>query len=226
MLQRILQNHVLANLMFVLVMIMGASSYLLMPREQRPGININWVNITTIYPGASAPDVEKQVTNILEDAIRQVADIKFVSSSSREGISSIIVRFEEISERTFDKRVADLRREIEGADDGLPDAARNPFIFELTTDNAFPTATIVISSVADDENLRRQANLIKQDIEQIKGVSNVLDNGLSDPEIHIIFNPELLERYGISPISLADTIRFYYKDTSVGSLDVAKTTGQ
>ncbi len=222
MLQRILQNHVLANLMFVLVMIMGASSYLLMPREQRPGININWVNITTIYPGASAPDVEKQVTNILEDAIRQVADIKFVSSSSREGISSIIVRFEEISERTFDKRVADLRREIEGADDGLPDAARNPFIFELTTDNAFPTATIVISSVADDENLRRQANLIKQDIEQIKGVSNVLDNGLSDPEIHIIFNPELLERYGISPISLADTIRFYYKDTSVGSLDVAK----
>ena len=220
--QRILQNHVLANLMFVLVMVMGVSSYLLMPREQDPSINFNWININTIYPGAAAPDVEKQVTNVLEDAIRQVADIKFVSSTSREGISSIVVRFEEISPRVFEKRIADLRREIESADDALPDATLSPFIFEVTTDNAFPSATIVIGAVADDENLRRQATLIKQDIEQIKGVSNVLENGLSDPEIHIIFNPELLEQYGLSPISLADTIRLYYKNTSAGSLNVAK----
>ena len=221
MFQRILQNHVLANIMFLLVMVMGISSYLLMPREQDPTINFNWIDITTVYPGASTPDVEKQVTNVLEDAIRNVSDIKFVSSNSREGISSILVRFEEISTRVFDKRLADLRREIEGVEDELPEAVLDPFIFEITTDNAFPTATVVISSISDDENLRRQATLVKQDIEQLKGVGRILDNGLSDPEIHIIFDPNLLERFGINPIQLSDTIQLYYRNVSAGTIDVA-----
>lgn len=223
MFQRILQNHVLANIMFVLVMVMGISSYLLMPREQDPTINFNWIDITTVYPGASTPDVEKQVTNVLEDAIRKVSDIKFVSSNSREGISSILVRFDEISTRLFDKRLADLRREIEGAEDELPEATLDPFIFEITTDNAFPTATIVISSLADDENLRRQATLVKQDIEQLKGVGRILKNGLSDPEIHIIFDPEKLEQFGLHPVDLSDTVQSYYRNISAGTIDVASS---
>lgn len=222
MFKRILQNHVLANLMFALVMVMGVSSYLLMPREQDPTINFNWIDVTTVFPGASTPDVEKQVTDVLEDAIRKVADIKFVQSNSREGISSILVRFEEISSDVFEKRLSDLRRELEGVENELPEAALDPFIFEVTTSNAFPTATVVISSLADDENLRRQATLIMQDIEQIKGVGRILENGLSDPEIHIVFEPARLEQFRISPIDLADTIQLYYRNISAGTIDVAK----
>ena len=221
MFQRILENHVLANIMFLLVFAMGASSYLAMPREQDPTINFNWIDITTIYPGAATPDVESQVTNVLEDAIRKVTDIKFVSSNSREGISNILVRFEDISSRVFDKRLADLRREIEAAEDELPDVALDPFIFEITTDNAFPTATVVISSLSDDENLRRQATLVKQDMEQISGVGRILENGLSDPEIHIVFFPDRLEQYGINPIDLSETVQLYYQNISAGTIDVA-----
>ena len=127
MFRRLLENHVLANIAFVLVIVMGASSYLVMPREQDPTINFNWINITMAYPGASTPDVEEQVTNVLEDAIRTVSDIKFVSSNSREGISSILVRFEEVSTRIFDKRLNDLRREVESVEDELPEAVLDPF---------------------------------------------------------------------------------------------------
>ncbi len=222
MFQRILENHVLANLLFMLVMIMGVSAYLLMPRQQDPTINFNWIDITTAYPGASTSDVEKQVTNVLEDVIRKVSDIKFVSSNSREGISSILIRFDEISTRVFDKRVADLRREIKGVEEQLPDVASDPFIFEITTANAFPTATVVVSAVADDENLRRQATLVMQDLEQLKGVGRILENGLSNPEIHIIFKPELLEKYGISPVDIANTVRLYFQNISAGTVDVAK----
>ncbi len=222
MFERILQNHVLANLFFILVMVMGVSSYILMPREQDPSINFNWIDITTVFPGASTPDVEEQVTNVLEDAIRKVPDIKFVSSNSREGISSILIRFEEIEADVFQKRLTDLRRELEGVEDELPEAVLDPFIFEVTTDNAFPTATVVISGLADDENLRRQSALIMQDIEQLKGVGRILENGLSDPEIHIVFNPNRLEQYGISPIELAETVQLYYRDLSAGTIDVSK----
>ncbi|NKB62087.1 MAG: AcrB/AcrD/AcrF family protein [Gammaproteobacteria bacterium] len=223
MFQRILQNHVLANLLFVLVMLMGISSYLLMPREQDPTINFNWIDITTIYPGASTPDVENEVSNVLEDAIRNVSDIKFVSSSSRDSVSSLLIRFDEISTRTFEKRLADLRREVEGVKDQLPDDASGPFIFEITTSNAFPTATVVISAISDDQNLRRQAALLKQDIERIKGVGRVLDNGLAAPEIHIEFDPATLEQFGLSPNQIADTVQLYFRNVSAGTVDVSQT---
>ncbi len=223
MFQRILQNHVLANLMFALVLVLGTASYLIIPRAQDPSINFNWININTIWPGASTPDVEKQITNVIEDAVRKVSDIEFVSSASREGVSSLLIRFHEISGRTFEKRVSDLRREIEGIRGELPETAFDPFIFEITSDNALPTATVVVSSVADDENLRRQSALIRQDLEQLKGVSNVFQNGLSDPEIHIVFKPELLEQFALGPADIADTIRLYFRNISAGTLDVAQS---
>ena len=111
--RKLIDNHPLANIAFVMVLLGGLLSYLAMPRAQDPEINFNWVSIITALPGASAEDVERELTGPLEDAIKQVKDVRFASSSSREGVSSILVRFEELSERRFDKRVNDLRREIQ-----------------------------------------------------------------------------------------------------------------
>ncbi len=218
MLESLYKNHVLANLCFVLVLGIGMLSYSMLPRQQDPTINFNWIDITTLVPGASAEDVEKRVTDLLEDAIYNVADIKFVSSNSREGISSILVRFEDIDERTFDKRLNDLRREIQNKEDELPDEALSPAVLEITSANAYPTATVVITSPGDDENLRRQAENAKRDIERLKGVDRLIKSGLNDPEIQINFYPERLEELGLSPALIADGIHQYFRDISAGSL--------
>ncbi len=220
MFQRFIQNHVLANLFFVLVLVLGLISYLALPREQDPSINFNWVQITTSLPGASAVDIEKRITDPLEDVIRSVSDIKFTSSNSREGISNILIRFGDISDRVFDKRIADLRREIQNKQNELPDEANDPFIFEITTDNAYPTASIVAISAANDENLRIQSERIKKELENIKGVDRVMTTALDDPELQVFFDPQKLQHYGIKPSDLADTIRNYYQDTPAGSLKV------
>jgi len=135
---RFLKNHVLANLTFVLVLVIGFLAYNTLPRQQDPTINFNWINITTILPGASASDVEAKVTDPLEDALRKLQDVKFMSSNSRESVSNILIRFEDISTRLFDKRVNDLRREIQNKEDELPEAAEDPFILEITSANAYP----------------------------------------------------------------------------------------
>lgn len=220
MLANFYNNHVLANLTFVMVLVLGIGSYSLLPRQQDPTINFNWIDITTVLPGASATDVEKQVTDVLERAIRKVSDIDFVQSSSKESTSSILVRFDDISDATFNKRVNDLRREIEGADRELPDAAEDPFILEITSSNAFPTVTLVISSAADDENLRRQSEIILKDIERIKGVDSILATGLNDPELQIQLHPERLTALNLSPTSVADSIQAYFNDRSAGSTNV------
>ena len=139
MFERLLHNHVLANLTFLLVFIVGVLSYINLPRQQDPTINFNWIIISTLLPGASAPDVEKKVTDPLEDEIRKVQDVKFMSSNSREAVSSILVRFEDIDVRVFDKRVNDLRSKIQNVEDELPEAAEDPVILEITSANAFPS---------------------------------------------------------------------------------------
>lgn len=221
-LSRLFQNHVLANLCFGLVLVVGFLSYGLLPRQQDPSINFNWIDITTALPGASAEEVEQRVTDVLERKIRRVSDIKFVSSVSREGISSVLVRFEDIGERLFDKRVADLRREIQNAEDELPDEATSPFVFEITTANAFPAATLAVVGQADDENLRRQAERIKKDIERIKGVDRILDTGLRDPELQVDFIPERLQAAGVTPVQLANAIAASFRDQAAGSTRVGE----
>ena len=220
MFRSFLQNHVLANLTFVLVLVLGITTYIFLPREQDPAVNFNWIAITTLLPGAAALDVEKRVTDPLEEVIRKVPDMRFVSSTSREGTSSILVRFNEISDRVFDKRVTDLRREIQNKTDELPEEALDPFILEITSGNAYPTASLVVTSAASDENLRVHAERIKKDLEQMKGVDRIDSTALYDPELQVLFEPETLHKYGIRPGDIADTVRSYYQDISAGSRQV------
>ncbi len=222
-LTRFYSNHVLANLTFVLVLVVGFLSFLQMPREQDPEINFNWIDISTVVPGMAAEDVETRVTDILEEAIENVSDIKFVSSNSRENFSHILVRFNDMPPRLFDKRLNDLRRELSNAEDELPTEAESPFVFEITTANAFPTATVVITGPARDENLRKKAVALRKDINRIKGVDRTLVMGIDDPELKVAFDPELLEAIGIPAQAVADTVRVYYRDLSAGETEVDGT---
>ncbi len=212
----LLQNHVLANLTFVLVMVIGVLSYLGMPRQQDPTINFNWIVITTVLPGASALDVEKKVTDPIEDAVRKIQDINFMSSNSRESVSSILVRFQDIDARHFDKRVADLRREIQNKEDELPQAAEDPQIIEITSANAFPSATVAVVGQAQDENLRIQARNIQKGLERLKGVDRVDPVGLPDPELHVTFDPAMLENLKLTPGQISDTVSAFFQDIAAG----------
>ena len=212
-------NHPLANIGFVVVMLIGWLSYQSMPREQDPEINFNWVSVTTVLPGASAEDVERLVTNPLEDGIKGVPDVRFVVSSSRENVSSMLVRFREIDERMFDKRMADLRREIQNkASSELPSQAKDPRIMEITTSNGFPTASVMIVGQADDETLRQNARRIKSDLERIKGVDQVFASGLRDPGILVQPDPQALAARGVLMSDVADSLNAWWRDTSGGSL--------
>ena len=219
--RKLIDNHPLANIAFALVLIGGALTYVLMPRAQDPEINFNWVNIVTVLPGASAEDVEQELTSPLEDAIAQVKDIKYVSSSSRENLSSILVRFNELSEREFDKRIADLRREIQNkASDELPDEATDPQVVEITTSNGFPTAILAVYGPALDERLRRAAFDLKKDLERLPGVDKVIAAGLDDPELHVDFDPAALAARGLSPVQVSDSVLGWFRNTLGGRVRV------
>jgi multidrug efflux pump subunit AcrB len=219
LLQALIRNHPLANVAFAVVLVLGVMAYLTLPRAQDPEINFNWVAVTTVLPGASAEDVERLVTNPIEDGIKGVSDLRFVLSTSRENISSILVRFREISAATFDKRVNDLRREIQNkANTELPSEAEDPTVLEITTSNGFPTASLMLLGQADDETLREAGRQIKLDLERMAGVDRVYASGLHEPEILITPDNAALVARGLSATDVADAVRSVFRDTSAGTL--------
>jgi multidrug efflux pump subunit AcrB len=223
MVRRLLTHHVLANLLFGLVIVMGITAYRELPRQQDPEINFNWIQVTTFFPGASAADVERRITDPLEDAIRNISDIRFVASTSREAVSAILVRFDDLPPAVFDKRLSDLQREVQArADQELPAEVENPTVLEITSANAFPTAMVLVTGEADDENLRRQARNAEEDLERLPGVDKVLPIGLADPEIQVHFLPERLEGLGLNPTDVADSVAAWFRDVSGGTVRVAE----
>ncbi len=217
-------NKVLTNLTFVLILVMGALAYWSLPRQQDPTINFNWIVITTAWPGASAIDIESRVTDPIEEAIQRVDDLDFVSSYSREGLSSILVRFEDVPDATFQRRLADLRREVNTAEGEFPDETADPIFIEITSSNAFPAATMVLVGSGDDDSLREQAVLIEKDLERRERIDRIDTQGLSDPEIRIEFDPAALASRGLAPADLANTIQTYFQDLAAGELNVGDTS--
>ena len=222
---RLINNHPLANITFALVLVLGTFAYMAMPREQDPEINFNWVMVTAVLPGASAEDVEKRVTKPLEDAIKGVADVRFVMSSSRENIVSILVRFRDIDERTFDKRINDLRRDIQNkAKSELPPEAKDPRVLEITTSNGFPTAMVLVTGQAADELLRSRARQFKEDIERMAGVDQVFATGLRDPELQVEFDPMAVANRGLTASDVSDNVSAWFRDTFAGKVETVSDT--
>lgn len=214
---RFITNHPLANVSFVVILLLGVLGYLNMPREQDPEINFNWLVVNTVLPGASAEDVEKKVTDPLEEAIRTLPDIRFVSSTSRDNSSIILVRFRDVSERQFDKHVTDLRRLVQNKyNSDLPNEAKEPDVQEITTSNGFPTAMVLLTGPASDERLRHTARQIKDDLERLPGVDRVLATGQGDPELRVQFSPFEAAARGLTAAQIADAVRAWFRDTFAG----------
>ena len=220
---KLLSNHVLVNLTFVLVIVFGLVTYLQMPKSELPEINFNWVNIVTVFPGATATDVERRVTDPLEDALRNnVRDVRLAISTSREGVSHILLQLNELDQSVFDKRLNDITREAQNTYlDKLPAQVENPIVYELTSSSASPAAMVVITSPGDDDNLhQRTLNIIKA-MARIKGAGNITVLGRSDPELHVAFMPERLHGLGLTPADIISTVRAYFRDMSAGDLETA-----
>jgi multidrug efflux pump subunit AcrB len=215
--QALISNHPLANITFVVVLLMGVMAYLNMPREQDPEINFNWLIVTSILPGAAAEDVEKKVTQPMEEAVAKIGDIRFISSVSRESVSTVLVRFRDIPAAVFDKRVTDLRREVQAAADrDLPPEVDDPRVDEITTNNGFPSAMLLLQGPANDEALRDTARRIKVDLERMPGVDKIFATGLSNPELRVTFNPQAVAGRGLNAADVADSVARWFQDTPAG----------
>lgn len=212
-----LNQPVLANITFIILMIVGVAALFGLPRDINPEVSFETAIIVTPYPGATPEDVEKLVTIPIEDEIKDVKDISRVISTSEENLSSIVVEFK--TGAPIKERVRDLRDEVDKVGD-LPDEVEDPEIVELDT-SMTPVITVALFSGTKPESLMKDiAEDLQDELEDIPGVSSVEITGTRDRQIWVNIDRLGLEHYGLSLGEVAGAINLHNRDFPAGVMDI------
>ena len=179
----------------VLIFIAGASSWLLLPRQQFPNVDFPTVTVTAAYNGASATQMRDSVVKPLENQIAGAPDLDHLDSSIQNGQAQISATFSLSSDKNVD--LVQMQQRVQAAQSQLPTDLKTPVI--QTFD---PSQSVVVELGASSKALSANAlaSLITQrivpEIEQIEGVSTVQARGLVTPALVVSANPTALDAHG------------------------------
>ena len=216
------KRPVMTTLCFVAVAIMGLFSLQQLPIDLYPDIETNTIMVLTTYQGASAQDIEQNVTRPLENTLNSVQHLKHISSKSKENISVITLEFE--FGYDIDVMTNDVRDKLDMVLKALPDDAENPIIFKFSTD----MIPIVILSVQAEESMPGLYKILDDGVAtplaRIDGVGSVSITGAPKREVHIYVDPIRLEAFNLSIETIASIIGAENRNIPGGNFDIGSDT--
>lgn len=216
------KRPIMTTLCFVAVTIMGLFSLYTLPIDLLPDIETNTIMVMTSYPGASAQDIEQNVTRPLENTLNSVEHLKHISSKSRENISVITLEFE--FGYDIDALTNDVRDKLDMVESALPDDAENPIIFKFSTD----MIPIMLLSVQADESMPGLYKILDEAVAnplaRVDGVGSVSIAGAPKREIHIYVDPVRLEAYNLSIETISALIAAENRNIPGGNFDIGSET--
>ncbi|MEN9308316.1 MAG: hypothetical protein RL173_2248 [Fibrobacterota bacterium] len=209
------KNPVTIMVLAALMLLAGGLAYKSLPRESFPEIKIPLIFVNTIYPGASPQDIEKLVTEKIEDKLDGVDGVKKITSQSLESVSAIQVEFNtDVDVETALRRVKD---KVEMAKGDLPSDAEDPLVQELNFSN-IPVFIISLTADYDMDRLEQVAENLRERISTVPGVLEAKVTGKQDKEIAIDIDPAKLSAYNIPLRDVAGAISAQHRNIPGGSL--------
>lgn len=211
------ERHLFANLFTIMVLLLGISTLTFIKRDIFPNVDIGRMIITTYYPGASPEDVELNVTNKIEDELKEITGIKEITSISMENVSSIRVDVESDVEDM--KEVKDeIRRAVDQVTDFPVEVTESPDILEVKTPFD-PFIEVGLSGDIPYEQLRELARIFEKKIENTDGVSKTERFGYRVREVQVEVSPDALREYQVPMREIIAAIRGRNIRATGGSLE-------
>lgn len=216
------KKPVTTALCFVAIIILGLFSYSRLAVDLLPEIESNSILVMTSYPGASASDIEMNVTRPIENSLNGISDLKHISSSSRENISIVALEFE----YGIDINIAtnDVRDKLDLIKSVLPDDAETPTLFKFGADDI----PIMILSVTAEESTNALYKILDDKVAnplaRISGVGTVSIGGAAEREIQVYCDPYKLDAYGMTVESISQLIGMENRNMPGGSVDLGTKT--
>ena len=215
------RQSVLVNVLFFVCIMGGLGAYARIPVEFFTDINLNEASITTVWPGASAEEIERLVTQKLEEELLSVSDLDEVRSKSSAGVSRIDVEFDEfLDDVEYEAAFNDVRAALDRVDD-LPDDAEDPMVFEIKLGDISP---VVMIAVVDEGGvgpiaLREISRDIKGRLRDLPGVNQLDIRGQQDREVIVRVDQDAAARYGLTVPDVAERIRRQNLNVPAGTLE-------
>ncbi len=183
-----INNKTTIYVLMFLILYLGITSYLTMPRENFPEINETKIYISSVYPGNTAEDIEKLITNPLEDKLKSVSNVVEIISTSQEDYSIITVEFDENIpvEKAKQKVKDEIDQEVAGEDWPTFNGAKvTPNVFELSMSEEVPILNINISGNYPVSKLKEFGEYLQDEIEDLSEIKKVDIRGAQDKEIEV-----------------------------------------
>jgi multidrug efflux pump subunit AcrB len=183
-----INNKTTIYVVILIILFSGLSAYNSMPRESFPEIKETKIYVSSVYPGNTAEDVEKLITDPLEEKLKTVSNVVEITSTSQEDYSMVVVEFDEnINVDDAKQKVKDeIDSETAGEDWPTFNGAKvEPNVFELNLSEEMPILNINISGDYPVEKLKKYAEYLEDEIEGLQEIKQVDIRGAQEKEVEI-----------------------------------------
>ena len=189
---RMVRNPVASNMLMLLILGGGLASAFLIPRELFPEFSADMVTVSVVYPGASPADIEQSICLRIEDRLTGMEGVKEISSQSREGAGSVMLELQ--SEADVRKVLDDVKSEVDKID--FPEDAEDPTVIEVTTRHQ--VINVAVAGEAEERTLKELAEEIRDEINDLPEISQVIISGVREFEITVEVSEEALRRHKLT----------------------------
>ncbi len=210
------RNRAIVDIFVLAWIVGGLIAFFEIKREFFPAFSVDMVQVLTIYPGATPEDVERLITDPLEDEIVDLSGLDRVESISSEGMSEIQV-YVDPDAATVPEVEREVERAVERVKGTLPDDAEEPQVVEIKLEEAIVSAGIV--GEAAWETRKSLVERLKDRLRSVSGVSRVVIAGLEDRVIQVEVDPIRLGGMGLAASDLVRAIQGADADLPAGSLE-------
>ncbi|MGM9686842.1 MAG: efflux RND transporter permease subunit, partial [Bacteroidaceae bacterium] len=216
------RRPIMTSLVFTAVIIFGLFSLMRLPIDLYPDIDTNTIMVMTYYNGASASDVENNLTRPLENTLNSVEHLKHVTSNSRDNVSVVTLEFEYGYD--IDVLTNNVRDKLDMVSNSLPNDANTPFIFKFST----AMIPILLLSVQAEESQKALYKILDDNVAnplaRIDGVGSVSISGAPQREINVYMDPIKMEAYNLSAAQVASAIAAENQNSTNGTVDIGTLT--
>ena len=205
-------------LIFIALAIFGVFSLINLSLDRFPKFDANVVMVMSSYSGASAQDIETNLTKVLENSLNGVSDLKNITSTSKENVSLITLEFVEGVD--IDVATNDVRDKLDMVNSVLPDGASLPIIFKFSADDM----PIMIMAATANQSYTALEKLLDEKVAtplaRVSGVGTVSVSGAPQREIQVYCDPNKLEAYGLTIAGISNIIASENRNIPSGSIDI------
>ena len=207
-------------LVFVAVMIIGLFCFVQLPVDQFPEMDPPYVMVMTTYPGASASEIETNVSKIMENSLTSVDNLKYINSTSKDNVSLVVLELEWGCDIT--EAVNDVRSFCDMAKNQLPDGCSSPMVFKFSSS----TMPICQYSITADESYPALDKILNDEVipqlNKINGIGNLSVSGAPDRYVYVDIDQQKLDAYGISLEQVGQVISANNLNLSSGTVKMEK----